>query len=71
MKTVYRYQDGSQLKGVPSDKLIAESENESSGTGAVLAYLDTNTGVWRYVAPGRVDSIRRYRGADAITVYVK
>ena len=66
---VMNYQTGDSLTGRPSAELIAESEAESSGTGAVPAYRD-ESGVWQYVEPSDEDRMSRL-GHDVITVWTE
>lgn len=67
--SVMDYRTGEALDGEPSAELIAASEADSSGTGAVLGYLDH--GVWQYVRDDEEDFYRRVRGEDVRSVWVQ
>ena len=65
---VLAYDSGNPLDGVPTARLVRESE-AAGPTGAVPAYRD-ESGVWDYVAPGDAEHYRRHLGLDVVTIIV-
>ena len=63
------YQTGRELTGRPSKALVSASKEESTGTGAVLAYRDAK-GVWQHIDDSE-KSTYTAMGHNVVTVWVQ